>query len=62
MLLEVQGHTVPHLKALFSAYKGRRGLMCGSTLTLCHTLLKKASLLHKEAAVRILNLGSVDGL
>ena len=47
MPLEVQGHTVPHLKALISGKLEPRGLRCGNTFILCYTLLKRAILLHK---------------
>ena len=51
MPLEVQAHTVPHLKALISGIMELRGLGCGSTFNLCHALLKKAILLHTEVLV-----------
>ena len=47
MTLEVQGHTVPHLKALGSGKYGPRGLWCDSTLNICQVDLKIANLLHK---------------
>ena len=53
MPLEVQGHTVPHLKGLMCGKMEVRGLRCGSIFILCHTPLKNAILLHIEATVRI---------
>ena len=47
MPLEVQGHRVPHMKALISGKLEPRGLRCGNTFILCYTLLKRAILLHK---------------
>ena len=47
MPLEVQGHTVPHLKALISGKMEPRGLRCSSLFILCQTLWKNTSLLHK---------------
>ena len=52
MPLEVQGHTVPHLKALISGKSEPRGLRCGSTFILCYVLLKTAILLHTEGLVK----------
>ena len=52
MPLEVQGHTVPHLKALISGKVEPRGLRCGSTFILYYALLKKAILLHTEGLVK----------
>ena len=49
MPLEIQSHTVPHLKALISGKNEPRGLGCGSTFSVCQALLKSAILLHKEA-------------
>ena len=49
MPLEIQSHTVPHLKALISGKNEPRGLRYGSTFRVCQALLKSAILLHKEA-------------
>ena len=51
---ELQGHTVPHLKALISGCLEPRGLRYGSIFSLCHALLKKSILVHTEQIVRIL--------
>ena len=51
MPLEVQGHTVPNLKALISDKLEPRGLRCGIILILCHALLNKTILLHKKGLV-----------
>ena len=52
MPLKVQGHTVPHWKALISDKLEPRGLRCGSTFILCYVLLKTAILLHTEGLVK----------
>jgi hypothetical protein len=49
MPLEIQSHTVPHLKAFISGNVEPRGLRWGSTFRVCQALLKNAVLLHKEA-------------
>ena len=49
MPLEIQSHTIPHLKALISGKMEPRGLRWGSTFRVCQTLFKSAYLLHKEA-------------
>ena len=49
MPLEIQSHTIPHLKALISGKMEPRRLRCGNTFILCHALLNTAILLHKEA-------------
>ena len=49
MPLEIQSHTVPHLKALISGNLEPRGLRWGSTFRVCQALFKSAVLLHKEA-------------
>ena len=51
--LELQGHTVPHLKGLMCGKMEARKLRCGSIFILCHALLKNAILLHIEATVQI---------
>jgi hypothetical protein len=55
--LEVQGHKVPHLKALFSGCLKPRGLRCGSIFTLCDALLKFVILHHKEGLVTTVKIG-----
>ena len=52
MPIEVQGHTVPHLKALINGKLEPRGLRCGSTFILCYVLLKTAILLHTKGLVK----------
>ena len=49
MPLQVQGHTVPHLKALISE---PRGLRCDSNVRICQALLKSVVLLHREGLVK----------
>ena len=49
MPLEIQSHTIPHLKALISGKMEPRGLRWGSTFRVCQTLFKIAYLLHKVA-------------
>ena len=49
MPFEVQGHTVPHLKALISGNLEQRQQVCGYIFIFFHAFLKKAILLHKEA-------------
>ena len=49
MPLEIQSHTVLHLKALISGRMEPRRIRCGSIFILCHTLMNTAILLHKEA-------------
>ena len=44
MPLEVQGHTVSHLKDQIRGDLEPRGLRCGIIFILCHPLLKKAFL------------------
>ena len=51
MPLEVQGHTVPHLKALRYGIYERRGLSCGSTSSICQDFLKSDNLLPKPGFV-----------
>ena len=50
ILLEVQGHTVSHLKALRYIYD-LRWLSCGSTFIICQAFLKCANLPHKQICV-----------
>ena len=59
MPLEVQGHTVSVLKALNCGKLEPRGLRCGSIFVLCHALLKKAILLHREGVVPFVSLNTV---
>ena len=49
MPLEIQNHTVPHLKALIIGKNEPRGLRYGSTFNVCQAFLKSVILLHKEA-------------
>ena len=49
---EVQGHTVPHLKALRYGIYERRVLSCGSTSSICQDVLKSGNLLHKWGFVK----------
>ena len=48
----VQGHTVPHLKALMCGKMEPSGLRCGGIFILCYALLKIALLLHTEGFVK----------
>ena len=52
--LELQGHKVPHLKALRCGKDQSRELGYDSTLSICQDVLKSGNLLHK--------LGFVDSL
>ena len=49
--LEVQGHTVPHLKALKYDKEGSRQLCCGCTFSTYQDVLKNDNLLHKQGFV-----------
>ena len=49
--LKVQGHTVPHWKALRYGKNGSRGLSCDSTFSICQDILKIENLLHKQGLV-----------
>ena len=51
MPLEVQGHTVPHLKALRYDNYESRGFSCGSTFSICQDVLKSDNLLQKQGIV-----------
>ena len=52
MPVEVQGHTVPHLKSLrYGIYETRR-LSCGSVSSICQDILKSVNLLHKLVFVK----------
>ena len=61
MPLEVQGHTVPHLKALISGKLEPSRLRCGSTFILCYVLPKTAILLHTEGLVKTEMASTVGG-
>ena len=50
MTLEVQGHTVPHLKALRCGIDHIKRLSCGSTFIICQAFLS-TDLLHKQGFV-----------
>ena len=47
-LLKVQGHTVPHLKALICGKNEPRWLRCCSSSGVCQVLLKNAVFLRKD--------------
>ena len=47
----VQGHSVPHWKALRYGRYESRGLSCGSTFSICQDILKIENLLHKQGLV-----------
>ena len=49
--LEVQGHTVPHWKALRHGKDESRGLSYDSTLSICQDVLKTGSVLQKQSFV-----------
>ena len=49
--LEVQGHTIPCLKALRCGEYESRGLSCGSILSICQDVLKSGNSLHKRTFV-----------
>ena len=54
--LEVQGHTIPHLKALRYGIYETRGFSCGSTSSICQGILKSGNLLHKWCVVKTKSL------
>ena len=59
MPLEVERHTVSHMKPLISGELDYRGLMRGSLFTLCHPLLKVALLVHRMGLGRFVSLSTV---
>ena len=56
---ELPYHAIPHLKALISVFLRLEELGCGSTFTLCHTLLKKKPFLFHKIKVSFELLKSV---
>merc|ERR1712218_545603 len=50
--LEIQQSHIPLLKALMCGINAVGAQGCGCMVTFCHTCLKMAILLHKEATVR----------
>ena len=58
--LEVQGHTVPHLKALRYGIYETRDFSCGSTSSICQCILKSGNLLHKWGFVKTQSLLTVN--
>ena len=59
MSLEVEGHTVPHLKAPVSCKLVSRGLSNGSIFSLSLVLLKSVYLLHKWVLGQFVSLCTV---
>ena len=60
MPLEVQCHSVPHLKALnFGIYKSR-GLSCDRTSGIFQGILRSNNLLHKQGFVKTQLLHTVQ--
>ena len=51
ILLEVQGHKVPHLKALRYGRYETRGLSCSSTSSICQDILKTVNSLNKRGFI-----------
>ena len=50
--LKVQGHMMPHLKALrYGIYEARLP-SCGSTSSICQAILKSVNLTHKQGYVK----------
>ena len=49
--LELQGHTVSHLKVLRYNKDESRGLSCGCTSSICQDVMKSENLLHKRGFV-----------
>ena len=47
MPLEIECHTVPHLKALTCSIEGKGGHVRDSTFKQCYTVMKSTILLHK---------------
>ena len=52
MLVEIEGHTVPHFKALIYSKLELWGLKYGGTLSIQTDLLKISRLLHKMGFVQ----------
>ena len=57
--LEVQDHTLPHLKALRYGKDGSRELSSGSTFSIYQGILKSDNLLHKRVFVKTQSLHTV---
>ena len=51
MLVEIEGHTVPHFKAPVNAKMELWGLECGTTFSIQTSLLNISHLLHKTGFV-----------
>ena len=62
MPLEVQGHTVPHWKALRYGKDQSRGVSYDITLSICQDVLKTGNLLHKQGIVDSLLHNNVNFL
>ena len=60
--LEVEQHTVSHMKALIGGELEYRGLMHDSLFTLCHPLCKIALLVHRMGLVRFVSLSTVHNM
>ena len=52
----MQGHTVPHLKALRYDIHETREFSCGSTSSICQDIFKGDNLLHKWCFVKAQSL------
>ena len=59
MLVEIEGHTVPHFKAPVYAKVELWGLECGGIISIQTSLLDISHLLHKTGFVKTESVGSV---
>ena len=59
MLVEIEGHTVPHFKALVYAKVELWGLECGGIFSIQTSLLDISHLLHKTGFVKTESVGTV---
>ena len=59
MLVEIEGHTVPHFKAPVYAKMELWGPECGGTFSIQTSLLNISHLLHKTSFVKTESVGTV---
>ena len=59
MLVEIEGHTVPHFKAPVYAKVELWGLECGGIFSIQTSLLDISHLLHKTGFVKTESVGTV---
>ena len=60
MLVEIEGHTVPHFKAPVYAKVELWGLECGGIFSIQTSLLDISHLLHKTGFVKTESVGTVS--